>query len=342
VTLEATVTADRCGAIINNTATVKADADTVGTNNTAGPVKIEVKCPDVKVVKTTSTPALTAGGTARYTMVVTATGVVAATSVVLTDVLPSGLTWTIGGANASQCSPASPVAGGTTLTCQLGDMTPGSTRTITLSATTTAANCPSISNTATVAATVDSDPANNGSGPIVILLGGCSGVVRGKTKGFWGNPNGRKVIDPDGNGTVNTPVSIGGGTRGFTVTTVAQSDKILGNNACTTGTPTIFSPCTFSTGLQENTLENLAAQTLALTENIGQISGYTGQTVSALGCAAKVSPALSALGLSGSSTVNQVLSVANRLIDTSTSGGTTTQTQAGDMNSLLGDCVNKE
>jgi hypothetical protein len=126
------------------------------------------------------------------------------------------------------------------------------------------------------------------------------------------------------------------------VTTVAQSDKILRNDACTSGSPTIFSPCTFSTGLQENTLANLASQTLALTYNVAKINSYSGQTMATLGCTASVSSALSALGLSGTSTVNQVLTVANTLINNSKSGGTTTQTQAGDMNGLLGGCVNQE
>jgi hypothetical protein len=65
-----------------------------------------------------------------------------------------------------------------------------------------------------------------------------------------------------------------------------------------------------------NVVEVLAAQTLALTYNIGKINGYNGQTMSVLGCGAKVTSALTALGLTS-----------------------TTQTQAGDMNALLGNCV---
>ena len=64
--------------------------------------------------------------------------------------------------------------------------------------------------------------------------------------------------------------------------------------------------------------------------------------MSTLGCTAKITAPLTALGLSATSTVNQVLAVANDLIDRSTSAGSTTQSQAGAMNSLLGDCVNKE
>jgi hypothetical protein len=142
---------------------------------------------------------------------------------------------------------------------------------------------------------------------------------------------------------VDSPVTIGGGSRSFTPTTIAESDKILGVSACQSGSPAIFS-CSgnLSAGLNENTLENLLAQTLGLGYNIGNVSGYTGQAVSAFGCSNLVTPALSGLGLSAASSVNQVFTAANALIANSVSGGSTTQTQAGDMNALLGDCLNKE
>jgi hypothetical protein len=81
----------------------------------------------------------------------------------------------------------------------------------------------------------------------------------------------------------------------------------------------------------------LAAQTLALTYNINNISGFSSNTIGSLGCTAP-----SGLGLTSSSTMSQVLVVANSLIDGSTSAGTTTQAQAGAMNSLLGGCINIE
>lgn len=79
-----------------------------------------------------------------------------------------------------------------------------------------------------------------------------------------------------------------------------------------------------------------------MTYNIGKISGYSGQTVAALSCQAYITSPLSALGLSSSSTVNQVLAVANGLIGQSFKpGGTATQAQEGAMNALLG-CMNRE
>jgi hypothetical protein len=92
------------------------------------------------------------------------------TDVILTDTLPVGLTWTVGGTDAGACSPVSPVAGGTTLTCKFGALIPGSTRTVTLTAVTTTANCGSIANTAVVSSTNDTNPANNTSGPVRIAV----------------------------------------------------------------------------------------------------------------------------------------------------------------------------
>src|SRR6185369_5353408 len=91
----------------------------------------------------------------------------ASTNVKLTDVLPSVLTWTFTG-GAARCSPASPVSGGRTLTCNFGTIAQGKSKTITLSASTTGIQytsptlptsggheCLTISNTATVTSTND-------------------------------------------------------------------------------------------------------------------------------------------------------------------------------------------
>ena len=118
ITLSTQTSTSRCpaGVTIMNTATLTADGDSNTSNNSSGPITITVKCPDVSVVKTTTTPTITAGATATYNVVVTANGSGNSTNVVLTDVLPAGLAWTVGGRTEASCSPASPVAGGTTLT----------------------------------------------------------------------------------------------------------------------------------------------------------------------------------------------------------------------------------
>jgi len=166
--------------------------------------------------------------------------------------------------------------------------------------------------------------------------------VGGRSPGFWGSQNGHAILDANNDGKLDTAVTIGGGGRSFTVTTIAQSDKILNNSACQSGNPIIF-VCTGSkTGqglsdkLQSNSLEVLAAQTLGLTYNIKFISGFAGQTLAQLGCA----PPSALTSLSSSSKVEDVLALANSLIANSTKGGSTTQVQASAMNSLL-TCVNR-
>lgn len=169
ITLTAPTTAASCGTI-NNTATVAALLDINPNNNSSGPIPITVNCPDVGVAKTASSPTVTAGNSASYSIVVTAGGTGNSTNVTLTDTLPSGFTWTVGGANAAACSPASPVTGGTTLTCNFGTMAPLATKTITLTTPTTTENCGTIRNTATVAADVDVNPSNNSSGASPITI----------------------------------------------------------------------------------------------------------------------------------------------------------------------------
>jgi uncharacterized repeat protein (TIGR01451 family) len=160
---------------IQNTATVSADGDTDSTNNSAGPVTVDVTCPDVSVLKTALTPTVSAGSTATYELKVTAGGPGPSTSVTLTDTLPPGLTWSVGGPDAASCAIGSGV-----LTCGFGAMAPGTTRRVTVSATTTAASCPAIQNTATVTAEGDRDPSNNSSGPVPISVS-CPDVSLRKT-----------------------------------------------------------------------------------------------------------------------------------------------------------------
>lgn len=160
----------------------------------------------------------------------------------------------------------------------------------------------------------------------------------GKTMGFWGNKNGIARILANGGYAANA-VNIG---RGAVINTQAESLKVLPKtlNACGKGNPIIFSDqtvsanCSLASGININSLNTLAAQTLALGYNIKLVAGYDGQTIGDLGC----SPVGS---LTTSSTVGDAFAAAVALINGSASGGTTTQSQIGAMNTLLG-CLNSE
>jgi hypothetical protein len=165
----------------------------------------------------------------------------------------------------------------------------------------------------------------------------------GKTMGFWGNRNGIDRITNNG-GYLSNSVAIG---RGAIIDTQAEAAKIFPNshNACGKGSPIIFTvgaatgtlDCTVATGVNRNSLNTLASQTLALGYNIKLVSGYNGQTVGNLQCTGQIG----ATGLTSASTVDAVFTAAVALINGSAQGGSTTQAQIGAMNTLLG-CVNRE
>lgn len=163
----------------------------------------------------------------------------------------------------------------------------------------------------------------------------CPIVTLGRTRGFWANNNGHAILDPNGDGIINNPVTIGSGPRSLFINTIALSDIILAGNYCSLP----GSPCqnNLSDSLKANTLGVLMAQTLALTYNINYIQCYSGQSVSSLGCGNLLIP----VGLPSNSTVNDVLNAANILIGNTTASGTVTQDQASAMINLI-NCLNRE
>jgi hypothetical protein len=163
----------------------------------------------------------------------------------------------------------------------------------------------------------------------------------GKTMGYWGNKNGIARITNAPGGYAGNAVNIG---RGANIDTKEESLKVLPKtlNACGKGSVIIFSDqttttkCSLAKGINESSLNTLAAQTLALGYNIKILPSFTGQTLTQLACTQYATA-----GLTGSSTVNDAFTAAVALINGSASGGTTTQAQIGAMNQLLG-CVNRE
>src|SRR5439155_1325912 len=144
-----------------------ADVDTVPANNSSGAVLVTVNCPDVEIGRASCRERVSTWGAAGYSITVTANGTGNSTGVTLTDVLPNaGHTWTVGGADAASCS----ISAGT-LTCHFGTMAPGSTKTITLTTTASAADCAhDFSHAVSLTADVDTVPANNSSGAVLVTV----------------------------------------------------------------------------------------------------------------------------------------------------------------------------
>ncbi|HEV8546054.1 MAG TPA: hypothetical protein VGQ64_07150 [Candidatus Limnocylindrales bacterium] len=175
VTVSGPTDASDCG-VLHNVADVAAsnesDADAQDNSDSAD---ITVNCPDVTVVKT-GNGTISAGEVASFDITVTNLGPGTAFDVTLSDQLPSG-TWTLGGANAADCS----INGSNLLTCDFGDLANGASRTITVSRETTAEDCGTIPNTATVAASneAEGDTGNNESSDTITV--NCPDVVITKT-----------------------------------------------------------------------------------------------------------------------------------------------------------------
>lgn len=107
--------------------------------------------PGLGIAKTTSTPVISAGDVASYTITVTNSGQGDATGVVVTDTLDSGVTWAD---NSASCT----ISSGFNLSCGPLTIAANSSFAVTVTGTTDLGECPSISNTASFTST------NGGSG----------------------------------------------------------------------------------------------------------------------------------------------------------------------------------
>ena len=203
VTVTSGTTPASC-AVIDNTGKITSAND--GTSENPG--QVTVLCPDVTVAKTPDGGTVNAGGTATFTIVVTNLGPGAATGVTLTDNLPAGYTWTLGGANAGDCS-INTAPNPDVLSCNFGTLADDATRTITLSAPTTGGNCDVIPNLAVVAATNEPQGAtgnNSDPGDIDVL---CAVIDIEKTANPEGPVNAGDtigfdiVVNNNGDGVAN-------------------------------------------------------------------------------------------------------------------------------------------
>ncbi|MFN8638053.1 MAG: CARDB domain-containing protein [Dehalococcoidia bacterium] len=168
--------------------------DQPGTEASSAPTfTIPIVCPDIKVEKTAANATINAGDVAQFNIVVTNLGPGTATAVTLTDNLPAVTNgWTLGGPDAASCGIVANV-----LSCTFGDLAALATKTINVSTTTVAADCKSLPNTATVAATNEDQTklANNASSATIVV--NCPNVK----------------IEKSGNGPLAA-----GGTATFTIT----------------------------------------------------------------------------------------------------------------------------
>ena len=161
-------TSASCG-VVNNTG----NATTTNDGTAQDSASVTVLCPDIHVDKTADNSPISAGDTASFTMTVSNAGPGIARNVTLTDLLPSGVTWSD---NSPFCSIASSV-----LTCSFGDLASGASAAVTISGTTDKSDCGVIPNTASVAASNESaaDAADNSDSAAITV--NCAQITIAKT-----------------------------------------------------------------------------------------------------------------------------------------------------------------
>ena len=133
-----TTTLEDCGNLVN----LNALADTTNDGQATDDGAILVTCPDLEITKSTDTPVVTAGDLVHYTVKVENNGDGDATGVMISDSLPSGISWS---ESSADCS----ISGGTSLSCGPLTIADGESFSITVTGTTDAGDCPSIINRAT-------------------------------------------------------------------------------------------------------------------------------------------------------------------------------------------------
>jgi uncharacterized repeat protein (TIGR01451 family) len=156
VHISSPTTSATCGTV-NNIVTVAATNEAAAnTTNNSASASVTVNCPDIRVQKTAANTPINAGDVASFTITIDNIGAGSATGVTLNDPLPAGVAWAItGGTGAASC--VDPIVGNT-LSCNFGTMAAGASFTVIVSGTTDAADCGTLNNTATGAAT--NEPSN--------------------------------------------------------------------------------------------------------------------------------------------------------------------------------------
>ena len=156
VVITVTVDADTLAGTVTNSASVSSAAsDPVAANDSASEDTTITTSVDLSVVKIDSVDPVTAGTGLSYTVTVTNAGPSDATTVLLTDVLPVGVTYLLATPDQGSCSES---VG--TVTCALGSMADGASIDVVIAVTVDAGTSGTITNNASVTAAT-SDP--NGS-----------------------------------------------------------------------------------------------------------------------------------------------------------------------------------
>jgi len=165
-TLVVTVDGNASGTISNTAGVSAAQTDSTPGNSsaTASPVTVNAASADLSLAKTTNATQAVIGGTITYTITLTNNGPDAASSVVVSDVLPSSLLFQSISAPAGFSCTTPAVGASGTISCSAATLANGATATFTLVTRVAAGASGSISNSASVSsATGDPNGGNSSS-----------------------------------------------------------------------------------------------------------------------------------------------------------------------------------
>ncbi|HEU5003399.1 MAG TPA: hypothetical protein VFW71_11565 [Actinomycetota bacterium] len=211
---------------ITNSALITSQND--GGGNPSG--SLTVNCPSLSIQKTAASTSISAGDVASYSVTVTNAGPGTARGVTLTDTLPAGVSWTITSQPAgTPCA----ITGAGVLNCSFGDLAAGASASVSVSGTTSIANCAAaLNNSASTGATnlPSSDTTTGASASIMVNC-----PMLGITKTAVASPI--SAGDPIGFTVVIANTSSAGTARGVVV-----SDPLPSSNGTLTWSITSQSP----------------------------------------------------------------------------------------------------
>ena len=184
-----------CG-VLDNTATITVLNDDNTANNTDSQ-SITLSCKNIQVTKTGNGP-VNVGDTAQFTIVVSSVGGEAANDVVLNDILPPG-TWAVNYTGGSACDQSATGS----FTCTNIDLGVSGSRTYTVTRTSIADDCPSLTNNVSVSVTGEEGPTDDNSANATIDINGCAAPMGSVTVNKEVDTDGDEEFE-GGNGEANT------------------------------------------------------------------------------------------------------------------------------------------